>query len=548
MRMKQVAELVKVNMIYANPQMIEKKRNKQAEKGTVSKVPAYMSVVWQNVLLVAIFLWMFSFMFSSIDLIQYPGMFTTFAATFILMALLQGFYMVYNLFYDSKDLVYYLPLPFKANEVFIAKLAVLAFMLLPYLFSVWVLFLFLGLDAGHTLFLLIPGSLLLFLVVMAIVFAFSLVLVHLMTKLPLFEKHKQVVTTTLYAISSLGMVAAIFFLTNRSTAAMDPETGVIPDMPVIPFIGAFYRILITPFNLEAWLGLIGWLLFLAALSFIVFKWVVPGFYQIEQTSSTNKKKPVKTTAPTKKAAVAQRPTTVNKTLFKYNLGLLQDGTLIMQFLSSKLMMPLILLGPTVLEGANLADIPLLLWPIFFFAGFVYTFLSLNAISIVGVIISLDRENFLYMKALPFSMKHYLRFKYLFAFGVELILPLVLAIVAATLLQVPFVLGLFFLVGLIVGTLGLSHYYFVRDFRKLDLDWQNLTELFNRGGGTWLQVISIFVSVFVGILAVVFATMGLLFLPSIGQIALSIVLLLVPLGFTISLLVYYKKNFWPTLEG
>lgn len=542
MRMKQVVDLAKVNMIYANPQMIEKKRNKQAEKGEAPKIPAYMTVIGQNVLMLVLFLGIFGFLFTAIDLVQYPGMFSSYVSTFILMALLQGFYVVYNLFYDSKDLVHYLPLPFQASEVFTAKLVVLVFMLLPYLFPTWVLFLFLGMNAGHSLILLIPGSLVLFLILMGVVFAFSLVLVHLMTKLPFFEQHKQTVTTLLYSVSSLGMVAIVFFLSSTSTASLESTTGVLSDLPEIPFVSAFHSILVAPFSTASFIGLFSWLAALAVLTFIIFKWVVPGFYQTERTSSPNQKQSSKQTVKTK-SAPTKRPTSVKRTLFKYNLGLIQDGTLIMQFLSSKVLMPLVVIGPTILEGASLADIPLLLWPAFFFGGFIYTFLSLNAISIVGVIISLDRENFLYMKSLPFSMRNYLGFKFLFAFGIELLIPFLFGVLAIIFLQVPIVLGLLFLAGLTVGTLGLSLYYFVRDFRKLDLEWQNLTELFNRGGGTWLQVISIFGTVFIGILATVAVVMGLLFLPSIGQIALSIVVMLIPIAFTVGLLMYYKNKFW-----
>ena len=55
MRWKLVGELTKVNLLYANPQMIEKKRNKEAETGKPSKVSAYKSVLGQNLLMFVIF-------------------------------------------------------------------------------------------------------------------------------------------------------------------------------------------------------------------------------------------------------------------------------------------------------------------------------------------------------------------------------------------------------------------------------------------------------------------------------------------------------------
>lgn len=548
MRIKQMVELAKVNMIYANPQLIEKRRNKEAKKGTASKISAYGYILGQNILLLAIFVFLFGLMFSSIDLVQYPGMFTTFMGTLILMTVLQGFYLIFNLFYDSKDLAHYLPLPFKASEVFTAKVSVLIFMLLPYLAPVWILFILLGLDAGNLLLLLVPASLILFLLMMAIVLGFSIVLVHLITKLPFFKKHKQGVITGLYSLSSIGMVVSVYFLSNRATASIETTQGMFPDMSVLPFLGVFHQIFVAPEKVANWLGLLGWGIVLAVLVFVTFKWVVPSFYQSEQTASVTPSNGSKQQTKVKEGRVAaQRPTTVNQTLFKYNFGIIQDGTLIMQFLSSKLILPLVVIGPVLFNGFDLATVPVLLWPVFFFAGLMYTFLTLNAVSIVGVIISLDRENFLYLKSLPFSMAQYLRQKFLFAFGIELIIPVLLTIVLMVFFQIPLLFGALFLAGLIVGTLALSHYYFVRDYRLLDLEWQNLTELFSRGAGTWIQVISIFITMFFGVLAVMAISLVILALPPVGQVLFSIAMVLVPLALSAGLLMRYKKTFWKQFE-
>ncbi|MFL2106376.1 hypothetical protein [Desemzia sp. FAM 23991] len=548
MRMKQTVELAKVNMIYANPQMIEKRRNKEVKKGAPSKLSAYTYILGQNVLLLAIFIFLFGFMFSNIDLVHYPGMFTSFMGTIILMSVLQGFYLIFNLFYDSKDLSHYLPLPFKASELFAAKAAVLIFMLLPYLVPVWILMFLLGLNAGNALLFLLPGSVVLFLLMITVVLAFSIVLVHLITKLPLFTQHKQGVITALYSLSSIGMVVSVYFLSNRATTSAETAQGIIPDMSVIPFLGAFHQIFLTPGDAAAWVGILGWVVVLAVLSFVVIRWVVPSFYQAEQTVSTiSSSRPKKQTKRKKQGVAAQRPASVNQTLFKYNLGIIQDGTLMMQFLSSKLLLPLVVIGPTLVNSPDLAAIPTLFWPVFFFGGFIYTFFTLNAVSIVGVIISLDRENFLYLKSLPFSMKHYLRQKFLFAFGIELIIPVLLAIGLMVFLQVPLLFAVLFLAGLVIGTLALSHFYFVRDYRLLNLDWQNLTELFSRGAGTWVQAISIFITVFFGVLAVVAVSFILLALPPIGQMLFSVAIVLVPLSLSAGLLVRYKKTFWKQFE-
>ena len=170
MRLQQIKQLTKVNLIYANPQMIEKKRNKEAQTGTTSSIPPYMSVLLQSGFLLLVFLLLYGFMFAAIDFTKYPGMFTTYIVMFIVMALLQGFYLVYNLFYESKDLIHYLPLPFKGSEVFIAKLVVLALMISPYLIPILALFILLGQDAEQFIIVSIVVSLLLFLLLMLVSF------------------------------------------------------------------------------------------------------------------------------------------------------------------------------------------------------------------------------------------------------------------------------------------------------------------------------------------------------------------------------------------
>lgn len=546
MRLKQVTELIKVNMVYANPQMIEAKRNKEAKKGTPSSSPAYMSLVWQNLLMLGLFLFLFGMLFRNINLSQYPGMFTTSTGMFVLMALLQGFYIVYNLFYESRDLVHYLPLPFKEGEIFTAKLVVLLFMMLPYMLPIWMLFFFLGFSSGKAILPLIPGSFLLFVLLTLVVFAFAIVLVHFITKLPVFHKNKQVVTTGLYALSSFGMIAVIFFMSNMEPDEMEMTGQALPDVQVLPFVDVFYDMLVTPADLNAWLGLAGWAALLAVLALVVVKWVIPTFYQEDTSGTTEAAQSGKAVTSQKKMATETK--SVNQTLLKYHLGLIQDGTLIMQFLSAKVLLPVIAIGPNLVNGVNLENTPMKLWPVFFFAGFVYTFLTLNAISIVGVIISLERENFLYIKSLPFSLSRYLRFKFVFAFVIEWIIPAALALFFILFARVPLVLGVLFMLGLTLGTLTVSHFYFVRDYRMLHLDWQNLTELFNRGGGTFLQALIIFGSVFGGVLAVVLVTMVLLFSPPVWQQVVGTAVVVLPLLLSIGLLVKYKKTFWPQFEN
>lgn len=543
MQFQSLKELIKVNLIYSNPQVVDKQRNKEAKTGNPSKIPPYLSVLLQNSFLFFIFLILYGFMFYSINFAQYPGMFTTFTTLFLAMSLLQGFYVVYNLFYESKDLIYYLPLPFKGSDVFLAKLSVLALMLLPYLVPILGLLVMLGQDAGIFLPLSFLISLPLFGLISLAAFFFSVLLVHLITKLSVFKKNKQLVTTLLYSAASFGMIGIIFFLSYVNPIAEEPGQ-VIPDMSVVPFIDVFYNLFIYPLQLSSWFGLLFWLVLVVVLGFTVIKWIVPDFYSEEEVQAT-KSWSIKTK---KRKRSVKKTETINPILWKYNFSLIQDGTLIMQRISSAIVFPIFFLGPLILNDLSLGQLSLRYWSLFFFGGFVYAFFTLNAISIIGVLISLDRENFLYLKSLPFSLKQYLKQKFIFGYLIETILPVLTAVLLILIAKLPLLLGLVFIAGIFIGLFVLSLFYFYRDYRLLDLEWQNLTELFTRGGGNFVQVISMLGSISIGFFLIVLIAILLSSLSPAWQLVLSIVVAAIPIGFAISAAIYYKKKFWSRLES
>lgn len=540
MRLQHIKQLAKVNLVSANPHLVEKKR-------TASSSPPYIAVLLQSGLMLFIFFLLYSFMFFFIDFTQYPGMFSTYIVMFIVMAVLQGFYLVYNLFYESKDLIHYLPLPFKGSEVFTAKLAVLALMILPYLIPILSLFILLGQDAGQPILITIIVSLFLFLLLIVVVFFFSVVLVHLITKLAVFRKNKQAVTTTLYTLSSLGMTAVILFISSMDQEADIPYGQVLPDYRVIPFVQSFHQVLLNPLNLNAWFGISLWIALLALLALIVFKWAVPEFYREEELDVRDRQKKSKNKKKDNSTGLEKPSVSVNRTLWKYNFGLIQDGTLIMQHLSSSIVFPIIiLLGPIFTNGIYLGDMTLHYWALFLFAGFAYAFLTLSATSIVGVIISLDRENFMYLKSLPFSMKNYLKQKFLFAFVAEALLPLILGTVFIFIAKLPLLLGVLFLAGIIIGIFVLCHYYFARDFRLLYLEWQNLTELFNRGGA-FIQFVSLFSSLIIGLLSIFLIGFLLNNLTPIWQTIVSVLTAAIPIMACVGTVKWYNERFWSRLS-
>lgn len=376
---------------------------------------------------------------------------------------------------------------------------------------------------------------------------FSVILVHLITKLAVFRKNKQAVTTTLYTLSSLGMTAVILFISSMDQEADIPYGQVLPDYRVILFVQSFHQVLLNPLSLNAWFGIFLWVALLAILALIVFKSAVPGFYREEELDVRARQKKAKNQQKDHSTGLEKPLISVNRTLWKYNFGLIQEGTLIMQHLSSSIVFPvIILLGPIFTNRIYLGDMTLQYWALFFFAGFAYASLTLSATSIIGVIISLDRENFMYLKSLPFSMKNYLKQKFLFAFIVETLIPLILGIVFIFIAKLPLLLGVLFLAGLIIGIFLLCHHYFARDFRLLYLEWQNLTELFNRGG-VFIQFVSLFSSLIIGLISILLINYFLNNLTPIWQTIVSVLTAAIPILACVSTVKWYNKRFWSHLS-
>ncbi|WP_027107795.1 hypothetical protein [Lacticigenium naphthae] len=541
MRWTPTLELIKVNLIYSNPQIVQKKRKKEGKGEKTTEI--YKSVLLQNVILFAVFLFLFGslFLFSGLNFTQYPGLTSTNLFLFVLLTFLQGMNSVYNLFYQSKDLINYLPLPFRQSEWFVAKFSVLMLTLLPFLIPILGIFLIVGIQANRLFIGVVLQALIFFIFILSLLFLLLVVLIHYLSQLPLFKRNKELFQTIFYTISSIGMFGAIFIISNRNTAASLPGE-LLPDSKSVPFFVNFHTLLVDPFDKQALLELSLGLILLLFLVVLLFKVIIPTFFNDQLNEQTTA---VKRSA-YKSGVQEVKSRSLEKTLLKYNFGLVQNATLITQQISSTVIFPIIFLAPQIINGLSFEGLPLYYWKSFFWAGFVFALFTVNALSIVSVIISLDRENFTYMKSLPFSMKSYLRFKFWFAYGLELILPLLLSIVIFFFTHTPLLFAGLFISGLLLGMYCISLVYFVRDYRLLELDWQTITELFNRGSGAFGRVISMFVVMIVGgastagitVLSSLTGTWGTML--AIGVLALPI---LIGGGLTL----YYKKKFWSKFE-
>ncbi len=81
MNWSNVWELVKINILYSNPQNMSQIKKKR-EKNPGKQITAYKSVIRQQLLLMVIMTVLFTFTFAFYDFKTFPGLFSQYFAAF----------------------------------------------------------------------------------------------------------------------------------------------------------------------------------------------------------------------------------------------------------------------------------------------------------------------------------------------------------------------------------------------------------------------------------------------------------------------------------
>ena len=93
---KQLIELIRVNLLYVNPQMTNKAREKGKKGKSLSRY-----LMLQFVLSGLAFLLIYSVTMFAVDFNRMPGFFTYYVALFSLLGLSQSISVIYNIFFEG---------------------------------------------------------------------------------------------------------------------------------------------------------------------------------------------------------------------------------------------------------------------------------------------------------------------------------------------------------------------------------------------------------------------------------------------------------------
>ena len=478
MRFNRILTLVKTNLIFATqPAQLQNYRKKQA-KNPSKPVNVAMKTLTQQLLFAVMFGALFGIP-GAISGRSYPPLqFGTTVFLFLMILISQALPAIYNVFYESKDFESYLPYAFTELEVVLGKSFSIVVATLQGLLPIVMLFGIHVYFSGGFILFTIPIALLGALIFSAIVYLLMFLLCFFLAKIPLFRKYQSVIANILIFVISLGAIIGYQFMASRSMV----NTVLTGKMPAfIQPVLAFYNAILDPFDMSVY-PMIGFVILVFVAILLLVKFIVlPNFYQaVSQTSSSQ----VKVERVKQMELDGSKLST--KFVIRYTLRQLMEGSVLTQTIIGAGILPYLLLIPAVLSFSggpaeisfmnflNLNTFLPFAMLITFIAGF-----NTGGNNLLAVGISLERENYYYLKVLPFDMHQFLERKFWILFVIQSAIPVVLMTVICTVLRLPIYMTLGIILSWGIISLGLSRWGYARDLKLFTPTWTNVIELLNR---------------------------------------------------------------------
>lgn len=539
MRFNRILTLVKTNLIFATQPAQLQKYRKQQTKNLSKPVNVAMKTLTQQLMFAVVFGALFGIPGAISGRSYSPLQFASTVFLFLMILISQALPAIYNVFYESKDFESYLPYAFTELEVILGKsLSIVVatlqgFLPIVMLFGIHVYF------SGGNFLLTIPIALMGALVLSATVYVLMFLLCFFLAKIPLFRKYQSVIANILIFGISLGAIIGYQLIMTKSMINA-VFTGEMPIFlqPVL----AFYNAILNPLDMSFY-PTIGFVILVFVVILLLVKFIVlPNFYEaVSQTSSSN----VKVERVKKMELDGNKLST--KFMIRYTLRQLMEGSVLTQTIIAAGILPYLLLLPTVLNFSsgptefsfmNFLNLNTFL-PFAMLITFI-AFFNTGGNNLIAVGISLERENYYYLKVLPFDMHQFLERKFWILFAIQSAIPVILMTVICTALHLPIYMTLGIILSWGIISLGLSRWGYARDLKLFTPTWTNVIELLNRMRSGVKSVIFVLV-LFGFILGAIYL---LIHLPEWNRtfvwfITIAYVVLI--LGLSIYATFYYKKK-------
>ena len=542
MRLKVIKKLVDINILYssqeANLANLRKKQAKNPGKKVNVSARVLSSYIFSSLLMLFMFINIaFRFPFE-----EMPSFFSTMVAILLVLAFSTSFTAFYNVFYESKDLVSYRPYAFKESEIIIAKGLSVLLPALPGIVPILAYFLVLYIRLAPSLWLGLPLMLLSLALLFVSVTLVMVVAVHFLAQTRVFRKYQSIFSNVMIGIGVLIPLIFVFFLQSTSGVIVDR----VRDIPPLLYpIHLFYKIAVEPFSTEAILGLLAWIGLTLFLLYLTKKKVLPRFYDIILLNSEEKVIKERRS----KEGISTTKKRFFRMVFRYNLSLLGQGTGVITVLFTSAFLPYIMmigLISKIRDSQLVPDIHPPYWLPLFFVGVFIAVLNNNITSLPSIGLSLERENFDFLKSLPFDFARYVKVKFWIIFAVQSFLPILTLLGLSLYLGLPILPMIYLLAAWILASIILACRHYFKDVKNLSTNWTSITDLVNRSNGIVTMVLLLIYSAI--LMALVIGSLFLVqSLSAILAISLGVGVLILVLGFAIFSYHYYLSRILAEIE-
>ena len=542
MRLKVIKKLVDINILYSSKEANLANLRKKQAKNPDKKVNVSARVLSSYIFFSLLMLIFFSIIAIHFPFEEMPIYFSFMVAILLVVAFSTSFTAFYNVFYESKDLASYRPYAFKESEIIIAKGLSVLLPALTGILPIPAYFLALYIRLAPSLWLGLPLMLLSLALLFVSVTLVMVVAVHFLAQTTVFRKYQSIFSNVMIGIGVLIPLIYVFFLQSTSGRIVDK----VRDIPFLLYpLHLFYKIAVEPFSTEAILGLLSWIGLTLFLLYLSKKKVFPRFYDVILLNSEEK---VKKERRSKEGILTTKKGFLRMVL-RYNLSLLGQGTSVITVLFTSTFLPyLMMIGliSKIRDSQIVPDIHPLYWLPLFFVGVHIAVLNNNITSLPSIGLSLERENFHFLKSLPFDFARYLKIKFWILVVVQSFLPILILLGISLYLGLPILSMIYLLVAWFLASVILSCHYYFKDFKNLSTNWGSITELLNRSNGIVATVLLVIYSVI--LVALVIGSLFLVqSLSTILAISLGVGALIILLGLAIFSYHYYLSCILAEIE-
>ena len=464
MRSNVIKELFLTNLLYSFPPQRNKYRKKFSGKSDIR------NKLFKNLLFINIFnflniLLIFS-VFSAGFTFSGPG-YRNILFYILLILSFQILGNFINMFYESDDTLTIIHLPITGSEIFFSKLLTLLSQIISSLIPLIVINMVIGLNAEFSI------QKLLFVLVYSFAFIITLIcsmmtILSFVTYIPNFKKNKGKVNAASMIIAVIVFTGYIFdFAHTFKNIGSEYKGDLFLNILVLDISKTYTYLIIT--------------IILAIISFFttyifVVKKYMKDLYRISGNTYTSSSKTIKIKENTNSTS-----TTLFSKLIKRNLKLLLNSTISTTVFTNLIITLGIFVIPIIeIRKHGGITLPPIFYPVAMTIGFTLAlYINSNPMNFTSIAISLEKQDYYFLKSLPFDFKKYLKIKLSIATCLQLGFGLFALIMMLIITKTPILLAIVTIISYIISSLVFSFYSYTNDYKKLYLNWNTITDLANR---------------------------------------------------------------------